>query len=108
MEKCPICQGTLIKPVEDVDKYPRTMACPVCSWPFDFSHMLDRIKQEAVEKVIHVEGFSSSESEMNKEEGLNFLEKHNDYASPLGEDNDYVAFLIVNDQLIFRFESEAT
>ena len=103
MEKCPDCGGRLINPVKAEGEYPRYMTCAVCSWPLSFSCLLERIKKEKVAEVILATSFSPDEEKMNEEEGLDFLKEHNNFAFPLFEDKDAVAFKVENDKLIFKF-----
>ena len=79
------------------------MACSVCSWPLSFSCLRERIKKETVVEVILATGFSPDEEKMTEEEALDFLKEHNDFAFPLFEDKDAVAFQVENDKLIFKF-----
>src|SRR5215471_12861985 len=103
MENCPDCGIELVGPVIPEGEYPRYTACISCSYPLEYSKMLERIKNEKITEAVLGASFGPGHKILSGNEGMAFLKEYSDFSWPIFEDKTAVGFQIDNDILIFNF-----
>ncbi len=103
MRACPKCGAALARAVMPEGQYPIFSACDLCGYPLSMSGLLERVRNEKVTDVVRGSVFGTAIETMEKDEGVEMLERFPDLSFAAFEDRTAIGFRVENDLIVFNF-----